>query len=185
MDNLEKYIRENRAAFDKEQPPKRIWEQLDKTLPQKKNKPIRLWRGFQVAAAVLLLLSVGGVLGSYLTNRNFAAENIASKLPDDFTELENYYQREVSSKMKQLASVNMDEDQVSLELDQLDAALEELKEDILLAPKGTEEQIINAMILNYKTKIDLLETIMTHIKAQSNSNPQNIKNNTKNEGINL
>lgn len=185
MDNLEKYIRENRAAFDKKQAPKRVWEQLDKALPQKKNKTIRLWRGFRVAAAVLLLLSVGGLLGSYLTNRNFVAENIASKLPEDFTELENYYEREVSSKMKQLTSVNMDKDQVALDIEQLDAALEELKVDILSAPKGTEEQIINAMILNYKTKIDLLETVMEHMKAQGNSNFDNKKNNKKNEGINL
>ncbi len=184
MDNLEKYIRENRAAFDRKQPPKRIWEELDKALPQKKNKTLRLWRGFRVAAAVLLLLSVGGVLGNYMANKNFAAENIASKLPDDFTELENYYQQEVSSKMKQLTNVNMDKDQVTLDLDQLDAALEELKEDILSAPKGTEEQIINAMILNYKTKIDLLETIMVRIKAKSDSTTP-IKNNGENERINL
>lgn len=184
MDRLEKYIKENRAAFDSKEPPAGLWDKLDSALPEEpvvRNKTIRLWRGFRVAASVLLLITVGALLGSYITSRNLEAQNIASKLPADFKELEQYYEAEVDSKMKQLTSVNADNDQVELDLEQLDAALKELKEDIRSAPRGSEEQIIDAMILNYKTKIDMLETIMTHINADS----ETIQNEKENEGINL
>ncbi|MFK7809513.1 MAG: hypothetical protein AB8F74_17045 [Saprospiraceae bacterium] len=181
MDNLEKFITNNRAAFDSKQPPGHIWENLDRDLPKQNVKRIRLWRGFRVAASVALLIAVGALLGSYLTSKNFAAENIASKLPQDFTEMEAYYQDEVDTKLQRLTSVNVDKDQVVMDLEQLDAALKELKEDILSAPKGSEEQIINAMILNYKTKIDLLETILTHVESDSKT----IQNDKENEGINL
>jgi uncharacterized membrane protein YhiD involved in acid resistance len=198
MDNLEKFIRDNREAFDDRQPPSRIWDELNKALPgaEKKEPPIRrirLWRGFRVAASVLLLIAVGALLGSYLTSRNFAAEQVAAKLPDDFTEMEQYYQQEVNNKMKILTSTTAVEgEQARLDLEQLDQALAELKADILSAPKGSEEQIINAMILNYKTKIDLLETILERIQANAAAeeehvqpDSQNIQNDNNNEGIDL
>ncbi len=181
MDQLEKYIKDNRAAFDERKPPEDIWRKLDQQLgSEKPHKTIRLWRGFRVAASVLLLIGIGSLLGMYVANRNFAAESIADKLPNDFLELEEYYQKEINGKLIQLASFQSEKQTVEMDMEQLDAALQELKEDILSAPKGSEEQIINAMILNYRTKIELLETVMEHINQNSQTNQNVIKNETIN-----
>ncbi len=183
MDQLEKYITDHRAAFDDQSPPKHIWQQLDGQLHPREKKSFRLWRGFRIAAAVLLLIGLGTLLGIYVANRNFAAEAIANKLPTDFEELENYYQQQINTKRQQLVSFSQEDQGIETDMQQLDQALQELKQDILSAPKGTEEQIINAMIRNYQTKIDLLETVLERMQQHLHENEQ--LNQTNNEATDI
>ena len=64
---------------------------------------------------------------------------------------------------------------------QIDELLEELKTELDNAVKGSEEQIINAMINNYQTKLAILERVLQRIQSIQQDS---LKLNT-NESINI
>ena len=176
MDNLEKFISKNREAFDDKSPPAHIWTKVEKEVyPQA--KIITFWRGFKVAAAVLLLLATGAAMGVAFMNHQNAEQLAAGSLTDEFLEVERYYQQEINVKVKQLVSMKDYDQSVNEDLSQLDVSIQELKEEIADAPKGSEAQIINTMINNYKTKVELLERILNRMENSStttnNKNKQN------------
>ena len=180
IDKLESFILREREHFDTGVPNPNAWnaieQKLDADAQDSLPRRIQLWSFVRVAAAVLALLIAGGIIGSYITqvranDPSLALQEIAPELSD----LEEYYNQEVSQRMQQLASY--DEDQsVASDLQELDAIMQELKQDLLHAPKGSEEQIIGAIIKSYQTKIAILERVLDRIQStnpkatQSNNN---------------
>ena len=163
-DNLEKFIIERREAFDDKEPPKLAWQKIQKEL-QKDNKiprRISLWDFTKIAAAVAFLISLGVVIGRQSSTP--APITVVEENFPEFAEAKNYYEFEVDEKLAQLASYSYD---ASLEEDmsQLDTFMEELEAELEEAPKGSEEKIINAMITNYQTKLDILERVLEAAKS--------------------
>ncbi|MDV7393244.1 hypothetical protein RZS08_17865, partial [Arthrospira platensis SPKY1] len=64
---------------------------------------------------------------------------------------------------------------VQPDLLQLDEFYQELQLELDRAPKGSEEQIIQAMIRNHQIKLDILERVLE--KVQTN-NPKTTENET-------
>ena len=170
-DNLEKFISENRPDFDDKIPPKNIWLAIDQQLDQKSKKTARLMpmlRYVRIAAAIVLLVGTGIVIGLNLNNstsRDLAVEEV---FPEYF-EAEQFYKKEVKNKMLQLASYSHDST-INDDLKQLDKIYEELKAELSAAPKDKQEQIINAMITNYRTKLSILERVLDRIKSTNQKN---------------
>lgn len=167
LDNLETFLLKEREHFDTAVPSLKVWAAIDKKLDEKEqtSKRIRLWPIVRMAVAVVALLVIGGVAGSYLTqirsqNPSLALQHIAPEL----SELENYYNKEVEQKLQQLASYEQDE-AVARDLADIDAVMEELKKDLLNAPKGSEEHIIGTIIKSYQTKIAILERVLNRIQS--------------------
>lgn len=181
-DNLEQFIQGHRDEFDKDVPSLKIWYGIEKELDSQQTtsaKRFGVWRAMRIAAAVVFLLVTGGIIGSLLTQQavageqNFAELDIESIAPE-LGEMEAYYQSQVQEKIQVLATY--DEDPTLQEdLEELDAWREELKQDLIDAPKGSEEEIINGIISSYQAKIDILERVLNRIEAASN------QNSTKNE----
>jgi len=172
-DNLEKFIKENRAEFDDQHAPKNIWSVIDQHLDQKSKKPARLipiWRYARAAAAAVILISSGVLIG--LNFNNQSSEQLAfEEVFPEFFEAEQYYQKEVNIKVAQLAKYDHD-DFINEDLELLDDIYTELKEELEEAPKDKQEQIINAMITNYRTKLSILERVLERIQP---TNQENLK----------
>lgn len=174
-DRLEQFIKDNREDFDRELPGLNVWAQIDRTLGQERQhtaKRIRLWKSLRMAAAVLALLVFGGLIGSYITQFQMsAAPDSLAQVSPEYAELEDYYQQEIQDKYQQLVSYDQEE-VVKPDLEQLDTIMEELRQELVTAPQGSEEQIIENLIQSYQTKIDILSRVLERIQM---SNPKTIK----------
>lgn len=179
MDNLEKFIRENRHDFDTEVPSLNVWANLDQHLDSQRPSGRVVWmKRLRVAAAVLALLVAGGAAGAYLTNQGKAVDSLADVSPEH-AEMERYFSTQVEEKMAKLATYKQD-GVVKADIQELDQAYEQLRKELENAPAGAEEKIIQAMIETYQTKINILEQVLEKVE---NVNPTNI--NTAEDEISL
>ncbi len=159
MDNLEKFIKENRAAFDDKMPPEDAWHNINDRLDNSETKvvPIStyLWR----AAVVVLLVAVAWLLvdrsdrdGTIAGTNEFINDNEIA-----FNDVEAFYMNEIETKQSliiQFVSDNPELDKDLLgEIDQLDSTYQMLKS---AAEVGQSERIIDAMVLNLQMRIDIL-----------------------------
>ncbi len=181
-DNLEKFISENRPDFDDKKPPKDIWRAIDQHLDQKGEKSARLipiWRYASRIAAAVILIGSGVLIGLNLNNQSSDVVAVEEVFPEYF-EAEQYYQNEVKEKVAQLASFNHDTEIID-DLEQLDKNYEELKNELSQAPPDKQEQIVNALITNYRTKLSILERVLDRIQS---TNQINLKT-TNNDSIKI
>lgn len=178
QDNLERFIQVNREAFDDATPGLKAWSEIDRALGQKQARRINLRRTMSIAAAVLLLLIAGGVIGNFLT-RSLVGQTgptaAVEKIAPGFSEMEQFYNQQLNQMYAQLANYP-DTDGVKADLAQIDQAMEELKADLATAPKGTEEQIVHDLIESYRLKIDILERVLERMES-TNTSSDKIKRN--------
>ena len=185
MDKLEKFVRENRVAFDDKTPPNLVWEGIEARLNQQvatetttKIIPLRsrLYQYTKIAAVALLLLTIGGFLGSYWTSQKQAEQLSFGAINEEYQELETFYSEQVNLQMTQLKKYRIDESLMN-DIKELDASFSELKKELKTSGKEADnEVIINAMIENYQSKIDILERVLNHLERK-NKDKQSIKNN--------
>ncbi len=175
MSNLEKFILENRADFDTEVPRLDVWAKLDRQLDRQRPAVRVVWmKRLRAAAAVLALLLAGGAAGAYLTNQGKAVDSLADVSPEH-AEMERYFSTQVEEKLAKLASYKQD-GVVKADLQELDAAYEQLRQELENAPVGAEEKIIQAMIETYQTKINILEQVLEKVESVNPSTINSAEN---------
>lgn len=174
MDNLEKFILDNRASFDDAMPGLHVWANIDRQLEIKPLRRIVWMKRLRLAAAVALLLTAGGIMGAYLANSSRQVKSLADISPEH-AEMERYFKTQVRNKMTQLASLRQDT-YVQTDIQELDALYEQLSQELRTAPQGAEEKIIQAMINNYQTKIDILEQVLDKVQTTIPSNLKTAEN---------
>ncbi|HMR43885.1 MAG TPA: hypothetical protein PKC40_08625 [Saprospiraceae bacterium] len=176
MNNLEKFIRENRADFDKETPGLKVWANISKELEKQKTggaKTISIKRYLSIAAAALVLLTIGGLAGSYFKGQPIPAIAIQNtpELPPEFQEMEDFYRHQYEQQVRLLANYQVDP-AFKDDLKQFEEVMETLKTELQNAPKGNEERIVTAIIQNYQAKIEILQRILERIQT---TNPKTTK----------
>lgn len=189
-DDLEQFVANNRNDFDSEAVPMGNWEAICEKLSknEQKNPPLSVIRNqnwkryFGVAASVILLISVGAFGGIYYSRTNQMENDIASKINPEYNDTENFYIRKVSYKLNELSKFQQN-NEVKNDLDQIDLFIQELKKELLVAPKNSKEQIVKNMIANYQIKLDILDKVLQHV--QNNQQDSTKLNDQKNEKIEL
>ena len=164
-DNLERFIMANREDFDQAVPSLKVWAEIDKELEHKGRAPRSIKRILRVAAAVAVLLITGALGGNFLNQQQ--KQNVASVLNDispQINELEQYYNSQFEEKYQQLVRYQHHQ-AIQPDLEQLDQVLEELKKELVEAPEGSEEQIVNNLIRTYQIKIQILERVLEKIQS--------------------
>jgi len=154
---IKQFIEENRAAFDTEEPPQMVWENVEKTLPRKR---IHLSRIVRMAAAVALILGLGIVIGRYVTPQSETGLAL-SDISQEYAELEGFYTQQINQKID-LLEAQKPNDKALIDIQELEKEFDILKKD-LDRTNASDEQIIHAMIENYRTKIDILERVLNRI----------------------
>lgn len=176
-DNLEDFIRNNREAFDFDEPGSHLWMNIEKELPGKKR--LRILNISGIAASVLILLSFGYFMGTYQNSNELSSAVFATNEQyKDFNEAQHYYTTTIDAKIQEVKSIGV-EDEVWNDLKQLDEVYEELKTEMLNSKFKDKEMMINLLINNYRTKIEILERII----EKSNKPSQQLSN--SNETINI
>ena len=184
MEQLEKFIQENRDAFDADVPPGGLWDridsQLDRQAPVARVRQLHLMPWLRRAAAALILLVSGIGIGYYINDADPATQLVSlTDISPEYAELETYYQSQVNLRMQQLVNYRQIDD-VQPDLEQLDAVYQELQQELDNAPAGSEERIIQAMIDNYQAKLSILERVLERVQY---TNPENA--NTERDEISI
>jgi len=168
--NLEQFIQNNRRSFDNEKPPAFVWDNVEKNLPRKR---IGMYRVLRMAAAVLLILGLGIVIGRF-AGQPSKTELALSDISKEYAELEYFYTQKINQKVNLLKNRQLDEKALS-DIKELEQEFETLKQE-LNTSDSQDEQIIQAMIENYRTKIDLLERVLnrTNYSTKAKENESSI-----------
>lgn len=176
-DKLEKFIRDNRSSFDDGQPPKDLWKKIERP----KARLLRLtwkqvaWR----AAAVVIIFSASWFLHD-LINKDASpaiqaeAEEERSPLYIEFIEAEAFYTARIDQRKEEFLYLAKEDPElvreIDMELSELEQVYEELKSD--LNDNADNEQVIEALIQNYRLKLEILEE-MLYLLEKSKTNEKN------------
>jgi hypothetical protein len=168
-DSLEQYIRQNRQAFDEDLPQLKVWSNISQELDQQTGaKRASLWHKLKLAAAVVLLLACGALIGGYITHEQNQPAASLEEIAPEYAGLEAQYQREIQQKYQQLAGFQY-AGVVEQDLERLDQTMKELKAELKEAPPGKEEAIVQSLLENYRAKVLVLERVLQRIQA---ANPE-------------
>ena len=181
--DLEKYIKNNRDAFDDAYPSLKIWAAIEGELeedaapPAHKMRVRRPW--YQIAATIAVLLSLGGIGGAYLSQQDQGtmAQQVLEEVAPEFSEIEQYYNQRIQERYVQLTSHTQDPE-IDADLAQMDQAMLELREELAHAPPGREDQIVQQLMESYRLKLLILERILERIEElEGNNVPTNNNSN--------
>jgi hypothetical protein len=169
-DKLEKFIKENREDFDFHIPDPQIWNRIERQLDNKRNHGLILIWSTRMAAALIAVLSVGVLIGIQISKQSKTELNYAvSPEMKSFQDTETYYQQQVSLKLDEVKTLQP-ESTIENDLKQLDEIYNELKEELIRSNYSNSDMMINAMIKNHKTKVEILESILEKQKQNKNIN---------------
>jgi hypothetical protein len=188
QDDLEKFVNNNREAFDAKAPSFDLWENIEKELNQKKEEKVlpfsvvkserssfrrQIMRYGSIAAVGLLLLTVGGVIGSQWFGANNTGsvadtEISLSDVSDEYAETEAFYAQKVNASISELKKRSSD-NSILEDIEELDAAFQELKKELGQSNAFSNEEIVQAMIENYQMKIEILERVLERLPNENNS----------------
>jgi hypothetical protein len=175
-DSIENFVRTNRAAFDDLEPSPVVWEKIEKqAASQQPSMPWRsiMWR----AAAVLLIFSSSFVVNELwhqhrngpITAQHTTTPFVEIAIPE-LLEAEVYYTTKVAERIEEFEVYGKNnpelQNELTTELKELDDAFAELKND--LKDDMANEEILEAMIQNYRIKLKMLEEIISHLKESDN-----------------
>lgn len=182
-DRLEEFVRKNREQFDRQEPDPSIWlkinpahvplgdapeegRQVRKLTGAKDRRPLRWLR---IAAAVAVIFA-GSAAGFYYLSGTQQKAGQYSELYLEMQETKQYYLQAVSQRYQELrpyldANPAADE-MLKADFLELDQVYEELKED--LKDNAANPEVIEAMILNHRVKLEILEDLLNQLKEKEN-----------------
>ncbi len=185
IDPLERFIREHREAFDSEVPDLKVWANITKETPAKaKIAGIGWQRSLLRAAASVALLVTGLGLGIWYARSGEPDAMAMSEVSNEYAELEHYFQNDIAGKTQKLATFTGSQPaEVHEDLDQLDNVMTELKLELANVPEGNREQVVRAMIENYKAKAAILERVLERLEESTKTETINSDSNNEIKNI--
>jgi len=201
MNNLEKFIRDNRENFDAYKPSDGVWNNLEKefgAVPTKGLIRSMSWRKWAAAAAVLIFVSTGIIflvkkdsaqLDPGATAKTVPAQPKANSNDADIAGIDPEYAKEVTqfnqiieARYVELKKIEKEQpalySQFAGDISKLDASYKALRSQLPVNPN--KEMLLQAMIQNLQLQIDLLNqqlNIIHQIKQSKKSG--NEKTDTK------
>jgi len=178
---LEKYLKSQRDSLDVESPDDQlIWEGIRQELHvsgTRRDKRRVLIRIRNIAAAIILVISVGYMVQDILGDRRIGREYSLADIDQSLGEREKEYRTLVSFKQQEAGSFNHVDNVIIAELleeiQKLDTIYEETMKD--LGELGYNEQVIQTIFDTYEKKIYLLElVILENNKIKNHETEENL-----------
>jgi hypothetical protein len=175
MDKLEEHIRKNRENLDRYSPSSKNWRNIRREIHKEKN-PLRKW--LSIAAMFVVILGTALVFIKYSgPGKGFMKIEEASKSSQNtqLKETEIYYNNLVNSiylEAKPLLTANPDvQRELATDISHIDSICSEIKKD--LKDNVANQEVVEALIQNYRIKIQLLEDMLTILKENDNNPEKN------------
>lgn len=148
-DQLEEFVRRNRAAFDDREPSSKVWKYVEThlgfSMPSWRS-PLFLWR----AAAIFFM-----ALSAYLLVPRQAATVQNAQALREFSDVEAFYNQQISNKVELISEFTGSDglNGFTRDFQQLEAMYLVLKEEMKARPS---QKVKDALVLNLLVRIDLL-----------------------------
>jgi hypothetical protein len=174
-DRLEEFIKENRSGFDIHEPAEHLWDKIRKREEEPIFRGHRVRQRFIQAAAVAAVFLLSWMANDYIDYRHDKktekqADQVYEAVPE-LKETEIYYNSLVNEKMDELkpwfSKMPGLSTEVNGDLSELDSVYSSLKQD--LRDNIANDQVIEAMIQNYRMKLEILEDLLNELKSEQNS----------------
>jgi len=178
MDKFEEHIKKVRQDLDMYNPPSELWNRIEKEL--KKGKSIN-WKWLSVAAMVIVILGFATLLlkPSLKQNNNIEISNArrANPVTRQLDETEIYYNSLVSALYREAAPLLTINPEINKELTEDLSRLDSISSDIRkdLKDNIANQEVVEALIQNYRIKIRLLEDILNLLKENDDNPGKNKK----------
>jgi hypothetical protein len=176
-DRLEKFIEQNRAAFDDIEPSPDLWNNIGQKIDRKNKRALPvlnswIWK----AAAIILVFTSSWLIHDYVdgTVKNKAAKTSGpfsgSEVLNDLADGEAYYTAQISNKQEELEKYTRQYpeimDDLKREFRELDHDNLQLKED--LVESNANEKVIEAIMQSYRIKLQILNQVLSELKNNRN-----------------
>lgn len=165
-DNLHNLFNELNEHFDFAEPQKgheeRFLQKLNTGKSYGTNRVKRTWVTYlAIAASVALLITAG--LSTFIHND----DTLDTAAPSEVVQAEFYFTAQIEQQLEQIKAEATPETQVLVadaikSLQKLQADYKKLEQD--LANGGNPQLLLNAMITNFQTRINLLQDVLENIK---------------------
>ena len=178
MDNLEKFITENRDSFDDAEPLAGHFSRFEEKLEQQQGHAgFIIDRNFllKIAAGLLILLTVSVYIFDFAANRiskNLSGNSRSAVVPAEMQDAINYYDDAASTKLGQidkLACCGQDTRKVhtmaNKEMETLNANSAELQK--ALSENPGNERIREAIIQNHQMKEKVMNQVVDKLKMKN------------------
>lgn len=171
-DELEKYIEDNISEFDDfnldEEDKTKLWSKVDAALSEPIVKVVPLWKRatFRIAASIVILIAC---TMTFFKMSDYNSEN--QTVNQELNQINAHYKALVDNQIQMIktnSNLNEQEKSAFLKLaDDLDIEYGELKNEL---KEGINNQkIIEAIINNYKKKIELMERLLERSGSSKNN----------------
>lgn len=175
-DKLEKYILDNNEDFDLFEPDDKLWDRIEK-----QSKPVRKINfrrtAWQVAAGMAIFLAswlihdaVQQFQGDDIATQEDQFENPTDENMKVLMEAEVFYASKINGAREEIILLSGHDKQLITMLDfdlvELDDVFQELKND--LKDNGDNQEVIEAMIQNYRLKLEILEEMLQQLNKSNN-----------------
>ena len=171
-ERLDQFVRENAEGFDTLNPPELAWEVIEQRLPSGR-KPVvrRIWPYAWKVAAAVLIFAAAWMLNdlrdiSKTSDGSALAKKEINPALDDLSDAEAYYTSQISSRQAELAAYARQHPEIledlKAEFSEMDRKKADLKDD--LTESNADEKVIEAIILSYRVKIEILDEMLTALK---------------------
>ncbi|MEW7290420.1 hypothetical protein [Aquimarina sp. 2304DJ70-9] len=172
MDDLEKYIKENKLLFDEHKADRsKMWDNIESRMEIPKSN--RLWRSplLKIAASILILIS--GVSLYELSNiSDFNQNQQTNTVHNELHDIDTYYKGLVSLQVQLVKNSQKlqpeDKKEFLSFIDELDNEYDALK--LEMTKNLNNEYILEAIINNYKKRIELIENLLKQVNNSKKMN---------------
>lgn len=184
-DKLEKFVINHRHEFDQYEPDAALFDRIRKPKPV-----INMfgWNSLLWKAAAVVIIFVASYYFHDFMNSNSQKQQVAeleteTMQPSEkikmMIEAEAYYTAQIEDRRHELTLLAQDQPEIHKEINyellELDSVYADLKSD--LKDNASNEEVIEAMIQNYRIKLDILEEVLSQLRTAKNELNENNQDN--------
>lgn len=174
MDQLEKYIKDNRAAMDQMEPldTEALWARIAPEEQTGKDRPsawqIKIGRNWQWSIAASIAIAITAFLLWPDAAPEQLSQSIASYYPE-LAEQERNYTRQIAQKEADLNLSKLSKSEFREVFEELEL-LENLHQEYIkdIPEFGNNDRLVQALIKYYEHKIRILERLKNEVEKQKN-----------------
>lgn len=181
-DRFEEFVKNNREEFNIHTPNPDLWKKIEKKKKGTGTRKIWLIVSRIAAVAIIFFLSYAYHEFRDYRKQERLAKNIDQKVYEmvpELKEAEFYYNNQVNLKLEELQPLFTHspeiKEEVNRDLTELDSVYISLKQDLM--DNIANDQVLEAMIQNYRLKLDILEDLLHEVNNENTY--EKIKDNKK------
>jgi hypothetical protein len=162
-DNLKRFIEDNEAEFNNEIPSENVWKGVKQNTS--KRKAISLWVWAAAASVIIVSSNVFYFTQQQDTKVSIAIETTPKDpIEQEIKEMEVYYSSQINQKI--IEAKKFEESEIFLEeIDFLKEEYKTLEKEMKVG--ANREVVLQAMIENYKVRLQLLEDLLEELKEET------------------